>query len=209
MTKQRALRFLLYMLVVLSTGCEAIPHIVEDPGDTAGLTNDGIASAPVVIVGQITAYKEIGPPKPSRFDKSTPIQLCRITVRLENVLRGDIDLAEVPIYYLVNFGSNGGPARLGMVGRGGIWRMGDREIFALRWHSGVLRTMRDTYPEGVEQVLTGPHPDYRPRSGESVLQMVIDVLLSRGRGCSDRRMAEAVHQFRAYDYDLAYSVQKL
>jgi hypothetical protein len=87
--------------------------------------------------------------------------------------------------------------------------MGDRKIFALRWNSGALRTMRDTYPEAVEQVLTGPHPDYRPRPGEPVLQMVIDILLSKGRDCSDRQLAEAVRRFHAYHYDLPYSVRKL
>jgi hypothetical protein len=125
MTKQLPIRFLLYMLLLaLTAGCEKIPHIVEDRSDVGALTNDGIASAPVFIVGLIAAYKEIGPPKPSRYDKRTPMQLCRITVRLENVLRGDIGSANVPIYYLVNFGSNGGPSRLGIIvfGSSEDWR---------------------------------------------------------------------------------------
>jgi hypothetical protein len=209
MAKEHAARFLICMLVGLSAACEKTPHIIENHNDLGDLTNDRIESAPVFIVGQIAAYKEIGSPKPSRHDQRIAMQLCRISVRVENVLRGDIISTEVPVYYLVNVGSNGGPPRLGMVGRGGSWRIGDREVFLLRWDSGVLRTMRDTYPEGVEQVLTGPHPDYRPTAEETVAQMVIDILVSKGQDCSDEQMAAAVRRFRAYHYDLAYSVRKL
>jgi hypothetical protein len=92
---------------------------------------------------------------------------------VENVLRGEIVSTEVPVYYLVNVGSNGGPPRLGMIGRGGSWHIGDREVFLLGWSSGVLRTMRDTYPEGIEQVQTGPHPDYRPAGKETVAQILV------------------------------------
>lgn len=203
------MRCLMSVLVMLSTACERRPRLLEYEPSGNGIREAGIASAPVFLVGQIAGYQEIGSPKPSRFDKRNPMQLCRITLKVENVLRGNIKSATVSIYYLVNVGSNGGPPRLGMIGRSGIWRMGDREIFALRWNSGVLRTLRDTYPEGVEQVLTGAHPDYRPSPGEPVLQTVIDILLSKGRDCTDAQMSDAVRRFRAYHYDLAYSVRKL
>jgi hypothetical protein len=33
--------------------------------------------------------------------------------------------------------------------------------------------------------------------------------VSKGQGCGDERLAAAVRRFRAYDYDLSYSVRKL
>ncbi len=177
---------------------------------TEGADAKGIElqSSPVVFVGQILSHREIGRPFPSRFDPTEPIQLFRITARVENVLRGGVLPDKVEVYYLKGMRLHG-PPQMGVIGRGGHWRMGDRLIFFLRRDSGVLRTVIDTWASPTVPVLTGEHPGYRPRTGESVEDSIVDILLDRGQHCGDECEAAAVSHFALEYFDLAYAVQKL
>jgi len=169
-----------------------------------------LASAPVIIVGQILKHAYVGHPHPSRWYPDEPIQLCRITVRVENVLRGDVNAAVVAIYYLTSI-RRGSLARMGMTGRGGQWQIGNRSVFFLVRDSGVLRTVYDTWAASTPAVLTGAHPDYKPQPGESISDSIIDILLDRGEGCDDAQWAHAIlaSTVKASNFDLAYTVRKL
>ncbi len=70
---------------------------------------------------------------------------------------------------------------LGMYGEGGIWHMGDREMFFLRNDSGVLRTICDTWNTCVVPVFSGAHPGFKPDPGKPLAEAIIDLLLTRGR----------------------------
>lgn len=98
---------------------------------------------------------------------------------------------------------------MGMVGQGGRWRIGDLLIFFLQRDSGVLRTVIDTWAVAAVPVLTGEHPNYRPKPGESAVDSVIDILLDKGQGCDDKQFAHAVSSFSKDFWDLPYTMQKL
>ena len=188
----------------LIVSCRSDLRLTEG-ADAEGLE---LQSSPVVFVGQILSHREIGKPFPSRFDPTEPMQLFRITATAENVLRGGVLPDEVEVYYLKGMRMHG-PPQMGVIGRGGHWRIGDRLIFFLRRDSGVLRTVIDTWALPTVPVLTGGHPGYRPRTGESVEDSVIDILLDRGQHCGDECEAAAVSHFGLDYFDLAYAVEKL
>jgi len=98
---------------------------------------------------------------------------------------------------------------MGMIGHGGRWQIGDRLIFFLQRDSGVLRTVIDTWAVAAVPVPTGAHPSYRPGSGETTVDSVIDILLDKGEGCDDKQFAFAVSSFSKDFWDLPYTVQKL
>jgi hypothetical protein len=203
------IRCLLCAVIMLSTACERVPPLVEYESSGGGLTQQGIASVPIVIVGRILAHSEIGRPHPSRWDSKYPMQLYKVTVQVENVLRGDIESGTVSVFYLKNLYASDGPARMGVVGRGGQWRVGDRLIWFLRRDAGVLRTVLDTWAQCAKPVFTGSHVNYRPRPEETLAQMIVDILLDRGEGCSDQQMAEALSKSVPEGFDLTYTVKKV
>lgn len=136
------------------------------------------------------------------------MQLYKVNVELENVLRGDVEPGKTSIFYFKNLNASG-PARMGMVGRGGQWRIGDRLIWLLRRDAGVLRTVLDTWAQCTDPVFTGSHANYRPRSGETLSQMIVDILLDPGEGCSDAQILEALTKSVPEWFDLPYTVQKV
>jgi hypothetical protein len=196
----------LLISATLQTACERVPLLVEYKNN--GSLGLYLESAPIIIVGQILKHVYVGHPHPSRWDPNQPMQLCKVTVRVENILRGDIGAAVVPVYYLISIRMNG-PLRMGMEGHGGKWRIGDRLIFFLRQDSGVLRTVVDTWAQPTAPVLTGAHPNYKPQPNEPISDSIIDILLNRGQGCDDKQMALAISTSHAYFFDLAYAVRKL
>lgn len=203
------IRCLLGAVILLSTACERVPPLVEYQSSGGGLTQQRIASVPIVIVGRILAHSEVGRPHPSRWDTGYPMQLYKVTLQIENVLRGDVDRGTVPIFYFANLYASEGPPRTGMVGRGGRWRIGDRLIWFLRRDAGVLRTVLDTWAQGTDPVFTGSHVNYRPRPGEPLSQMIVDILLNRGAGCTDKQLVEALSKSVPEWFDLPYTVQKV
>ncbi len=67
----------------------------------------------------------------------------------------------------------------------------------------------DTWANPPFTVLTGAHPGYKPRPGESIQDSIIDILLDKGEDCTDENLAEAITEFRLYRYDLPYALEKL
>src|SRR5581483_9448446 len=75
---------------------------------------------------------------PARFDREQPMQLRRVNVRIENVLRGDIQPKTVSVYYFISLRA-GGHLLMGMSGHGGHWHVGDHLICSyggIRAYSG-------------------------------------------------------------------------
>lgn len=192
---------------LLNISCERIPELVDYQN---GGYRMNLESAPVIIVGTIAGHAYLGQPHPSHWYPDQPMQLCRVTVRVENVMRGDVAGTIVPVYYLINPRAIG-HTRMGMVGRGGHWQIGDRAIFFLQWDSGVLRTVYDTWAAATPPVLSGAHTNYKPMPNESISDQIIDILLDRGQGCDEAQWAQAIlgSAPKASNFDLAYTVQKL
>jgi hypothetical protein len=159
----RIIRCLLCAVLLLSTACERVPPLVEYESNTVSVTEQLTS---IVIVGRILAHSAVGRPHPSRWDPQSPMQLYKVTVQVENVLRGDVKRGTVSIFYFMNLHAFEGPARMGMVGRGGDWRVGDRLIWFLRRDAGVLRALADIWAhQSTDAVFTGSHVNYQPRPG--------------------------------------------
>ncbi len=166
-------------------------------------------SAPVIVVGTILANSKVGQPRRASWDEHITVQLNRFTVHVENLLRGRLPDRNIPVYYFAYAGVLGGPAGLGMAGAGGILRIGDREIFFLRPDSGVLRTSCDFFRVCVTPVTSGEHPGFHFEQGKPVAESIVDLLLTRGKNCTDQQIKEAIWKSRPDSFSFDYTVRKL
>ena len=198
-------------VAIFSSGCEKVPPITELDHWGIDPVTHTMPAAPIMVVGQIVGHAELGRPRPARERPTEPVQLYRLTVQIENVLQGEATTGRFLIYYFASVGSSGGPAQLNFNGKFGAWDIGDRKIFWLRQDraTGVLRTNVDNWAVCVTQVLTGAHPGYRRRPGETIDQAIVDILLTRGEGCSDRDLIASISSSGASSYDPRYAVRKL
>lgn len=196
----------LLALTFFFTNCQTAPRLVEYQ-TFPPLELDAV---PVVLVGQIVNQVDVGRPHPARFDREQPMQLRRVTVKVEKVLRGDVRASTLPIYYFISLRA-GGPPILGMFDNGGRWHIGDHVIWFLRRDSGVLRTMEDTWARTMVTVLTGPHATYKPGTNEPLSHQVIDIMLQPADVYDYDQWALAIlnSSMHASAFDAAYTVTKL
>jgi hypothetical protein len=176
------------ILIAACLSCARVPWL----NDCTEFSGDWETSIPVIVVGRIDSNIAVRSQHGSCLDPYFTVQLYRVTVDVENVLRGQGIPGKIAVYYFSGVGSMGGPPRLGMHENGGRWQRGDRELFLLRRDSGVLRTKCDTLHACVYPVLTGAHPAFRVDTTKPIAYSAVRLLLSRGEGCSDRQMIEAI-----------------
>lgn len=148
------------------------PHLV-DQCDRKGDTRD---SAAVVVVGVLTSDTLVSRPVPMHSDPTYHLQLRRLSIRVENVLKGAPLPEAVSVYYFTFADGFVGPRPLG------FWWAGDRRIFWLRWDSGVLRTSCDGFDYCTEGVWSGAHPHYHPDPQKPLEYALVDLLFTRGEG---------------------------
>jgi hypothetical protein len=139
--------------------------------------------------GASTSYSE----ETKRYETPNyPLQLFKVKIEVENVLRGNIKKSQLDIYYYTHLGPIGGVPGIGLYGYGGRWHIGDREVFYFKQVGGVFRTACDFYDSCVTQVFSGAHPDFRFDSTKAMSDSIVDLLLTRGEGSTDQGMVEAV-----------------
>lgn len=104
--KRRKHKWLLTTLVFAAllgcgrrTGTPDRPLIKERPPLTGrGSTADYLLAAPVILVGLVLSAVPAEQPHPSQYGH-WPVQLIRVKVKVENVLKGDVDAKEVNIFF--------------------------------------------------------------------------------------------------------------
>ena len=133
-------------------------------------------SASIIVVGVMTADSLVRNPVPMHSGPTTPLQRRRLTVQVENVLKGGPIPKRIEVYYFTWAGGFDGPRPLG------FWNVGGRRIFWLRKDSGVLRTICDGWDGCTEGVWSGAHPDYRPDPQKPLEYALVDFHLTRGKG---------------------------
>ena len=159
------------------------PHLI-DQCDSKGNPRD---SASIVIVGVLVSDALVLRPVPMHSDPNYPLQLRRLRVRVENVLKGDVSRGTVVVYYFTFAGAFNGPQPLGM------WRVESRRILWLRRDAGVLRMACDGWDGCTWGVYSGAHPHFTVSPQEPIGYAVADILLTRGEGeVNDSRFAGAV-----------------
>ena len=148
-----------------------------------------VSHVPVILVGLVLEDAVTdGQYHPSRYDSNEWTIRCRVKVKVENVLQGEVTGTEVNIYFFIAAVSTGGSGvRFG-------FRKGYRDIFFLQRDYGELRLIADTYSNNsIVKVLSGAHPNFHRDPSGPVWDCITDLLLTRGVGVDDRQMTEAIH----------------
>lgn len=182
MTSARRSAFIL-CVTLLNSGCTSVPRISEYPKQPY----EGVFAAPLVVVGVADSDTRVGAKRPSKNDPNYPMQLHRVRIQVENVLRGELSDSTVWAFYFGFAGGFDGPRPLG------FGREPSRRIFWLRRDAGVLRMACDGWDDCTMFVESGAHPGYRPEPGRPLAYALADILLTRGQGeVSDIKFAREV-----------------
>jgi hypothetical protein len=160
-------------------------HCPSERFDPTGLNQPlsvaGFAKAPIVVVGVVTGVREIGPPQDSPALPETMTQCVKISVRLENVLKGPQNLGLDLSFYYYRF-SEYSSRDLGCLRY--IPVPGTRRMFFLTYDQNVLRSIGDVRDYTL-RVLGGFH-DAATLKDLPFAQKVANVLLTQGSDGSSR-----------------------
>ena len=161
-----------FLLIALDAGCSKTPRLTEYDEQS----NSMARSAPLVVVGVADSDVPIGHEVPSRHDPDYPMQLHRVKVRIENVLKGPAGEPTISVYYFAFAGGLDGPRPLG------FGRQPSRRILWLRGDGGSFRMACDGWDRCTEFVKSGAHPHYRANPQQPLNRALTDILLTRGEG---------------------------
>jgi hypothetical protein len=189
-SQMRKLFLAVCLSVAIDGGCRSSPRLVFQKGtssDSEYLAK--VFNAPIVVVGAIESDTVVRSPIHS---DGMLIQLRKLKVRVENILRGDAVPESATVYYFTWAGAFNGPRPLGFWGAKAssnpIWR----RILWLRRDSGILRTACDGWDECTMPANSGPHPDYKPDPRKPLAYALADIFFTRGNGITDAEFARQV-----------------
>jgi hypothetical protein len=155
----------------------------------------------LVVVGLVEGDEPIGRPVPS--PPPSQLQLHRVKVHVENVLKGAIPEGTITVYYFTFANLNEG-FRFLIFHREPV-----RRVLWLREDAGVYRTACDSQNCTV-WVESGAHPRYKPGPGASLDQIKIDLLLTRGEGTvRNHRFADEMGRAVGLTGMDGYTIEKL
>ena len=163
---------LLAVLMALDASCSKVPRLTEYDEHA----NAQARSAPIVVVAVADADVPIGGQVPSRFDPKYPMQLHRVRVRIENVLKGSLRERVIDVYYFGFAGGSDGPHPLG------FGREPSRRILWLKMDGPAFRTACDGWDYCTTIVSSGAHIQYRADPSKPLEYALADILLTRGEG---------------------------
>jgi hypothetical protein len=186
---QRGGLLLALLVFGVCLGCCPNPQATEFPARYDNSSPLATSLVPVIFEGLVLVNDSpAGQFHSSRIDGHGPARRWRCKVRVENVLQGNVPQREVDIFYFIgadNLGSSLSPL---------VLLAGARRIFFLQWDGGELRTIYDGWENSVEKVYSGAHPGFKRAPQSSVTEAIVDLLLTRGEGASDKSMIEAVYR---------------
>ena len=201
------------IMAMSQVACTSVPKISPENSVVSGIAS----LAPFIVVGTITSNSDLhrpikitdeNAPQVMPSDSEVVYHLFRVNVRIENVLRGSIRQSNIAVYYYTQIGPLGGTPRLGMWNTGGLWHIGDREIFYLKKSAGVFRTYCDIVAPCATPVFSGAHPGFTIDPSRPPAESIIDLLLTRGRGSTDQGMVKAVLSRSAEYFNEPYTIRK-
>lgn len=177
-------------LIELSTSaCNRVPQLVpQDPPDEY-VDEYSPAAAPIVIVGVLGEDVPVGRIQTvkSRFYSYVQVRLRRVRVKVENVLRGQVE-EKVWVYYFEIASTYTGPPPLGYW-KSTLDRHGKRKLLYLRRDGEVIRTACDLHNCCVLDVDSGSHRNYKPGAAKSFEERKADILLTEGEGAAAQTFA--------------------
>jgi hypothetical protein len=193
-------------LFVIDAGCRSSPRLVFQKGTSSDSEYiSKVFSAPIVVVGVIESDTlERGP---ARGDRD--IQLRKLRVRVENVLRGDVIPEKTTVYYYTWAGAFNGPRPLVFWGVTRSINPVYRRILWLRRDSDVLRTACDGWDECTMPAESGTHPNYRADPKKPLGYALADIFFTRGDRVTDAEFANQVEWGAPSTVPEAYLFEKL
>lgn len=164
---------------VLVVGCSEQPALSDlfrpsDYQDPPGKDLTYVLRAPIVVLGMVTTVRAVGEPKPARERPSVFVQLTRITIQTEMILKGGLQEGSLSFYYFRS------PAALGGA-PGYSPAEGQRRLFFLEQSNGIYRSVGDV-TDYTLAVRSGFHEPAFCTS-ESVGCCIAKLLMVPGRGC--------------------------
>jgi hypothetical protein len=194
----KASELLLLALLALQPGCHRIPPLRPY---TDAVNNQYLATASLIVVGVVEGDESLGTPVPS--PPHSPLQLHKVTVHVENILKGAVPERSFPVYYFTFVNLNVGFRALV------FHREPVRRVLWLRKDGGVYRTACD-WQNCTVWIASGAHPGYRPDPDASLNQTLVDLTLTRGEGPVDNhQFAKELDQFVGRAGLEAYTIEKL
>jgi hypothetical protein len=115
------------------------------------------------------------------------MQLHRVKVKIENVLKGSISEQTIFVYYFALAGAFDGPRPLGFGSEP------SRRILWLRKYDGAFRMACDGWDNCTMFVRSGAHLQYRADPEKPLGHALVDILLTRGEGeINNRQFASEI-----------------
>ena len=132
------------------------------------------SSAPLVVLGRVLSVTNVGRPHPSHVDPLIEVQLTRIWIDIEEVIKGNAETGPAAFYYYaVSSTKELIPPHIYLPVVGG------HRIFFLDRVGATLRSVGDVFDHTL-RVFTGTHPQGFCRSKEPRC-CIADILLTPGR----------------------------
>jgi len=147
---------------------------------------DRLAVEQLIVLGIAEGDQKIGRLVASPVNPGSRLQLHRVTVHIENVIRGDVPERDITLYYFAFefLNTSHHPLIFG--------RSPSRRLIAMRRDGGVYRAAVDGW-NCAPRIVTGAHPDYKPDPGASTTEYEAALSLTRGKGpVEDSEFAEAI-----------------
>lgn len=164
------------LIIIGCTRAPDLPDLFQMSG--RGKSFDVELAAPVVVVGFVERSDEVGRPRRSRADPRLGVQLTRVRIQVEQVLRGAVAQGALTFYYYAYSPSG----EVGPPGGARLYRTyaGARYVFFLQTSPGGYRSVGDV-TDYAFRVLSGRHGEDFCR-GKSVGCCIAEILLVPGEG---------------------------
>ena len=173
---------------LFGAGCSGTPKLVPHPSRLE--LTDMIDRAELIVIGVVDGGSEAGPVVTS---DGMPMRLCRVSVQVENVLKGNAPLGELRFFFYNAEGAWDGPSF-------NVIEPRERAIFFLVRDGSVLRATNDVYLSHAT-VRAGRHPGL-PRSATPLKQTIAEALLIPGPGTETERYRGFLHSAKALSLGL-------
>lgn len=144
-----------------------------------------------VVVATIHNDNPVGPVQTSSSQQRYNVQLHRLRIHIENVLRGRVPHRDLTVYYFHIAQAYDGVRPLGS------WQKDSRWIFYLVEDAGVQRIACDVAGPCAVPVKSGAHNGYMPTLDNSLPSALADILLTAGSGVNDQEFADGLPEAAA------------
>jgi hypothetical protein len=164
-------------------------------------------SVPIIVVASIDHPYEtsmVGGPFEVPGVPVKRLQLVRVSLSIENVLKGGIPADRTEFFYITAAGGYVGPPVMGFGSTHPL-----RFLLFLRQEQGRLRTFLDITTDCYALVYSGAHPGFKGGNAEPLGDQFVDVLLTPGRGATEAGMVRSIFDEAPLEISPGYTVKKL